>query len=92
MLKNVWKKFRYNDVLSSSEIGQYYFCSMAWYLQRLGFKPDSPFLEAGVKKHEKLGKIIDQTQSKTRFSRILRYIAYCLFLLAFLVLIFEVVL
>ena len=91
MIKNDSKKFRYNDVLSSSEIGQYYFCSMAWYLQKMGFKPESPFLEAGVKKHEKLGKIIDQTQSKTRFSRILRYTGYCLFLLAFLVLIFEVV-
>ena len=91
MLKDNSKKFKYTDVLSSSEIGQYYFCSISWYLQKQGFKPVSPFLESGIKKHEQLGKIIDQTQNKTRFSNILKFTGYCLLISAVLIFVFEVV-
>ena len=86
------KKLKNNDVISASEIGQYYFCSMAWYLQKCGYQPESPYLEVGTKKHERLGNIIDETQNKTRNSNIFAIIGYLLLISAVLIFILEVVL
>lgn len=81
-----------NDIISASEIGQYYFCSTSWYLQKCGYIPDSPFLKTGSKKHEKLGDIIDKTQNKTRNYRIVGTIGYLLLLSTVLIFLFEVIL
>jgi hypothetical protein len=92
MAKANSKKLKNNDTISASEIGQYYFCSMAWYLQKCGYKPESPDLELGINKHEKLGKIIAKTQRETRKSKILSLVGYLLLILAVLIFIFEVIL
>ena len=81
-----------NDVIRASEIGQYYFCSMAWYLQKCGYAPESPYLELGAKKHIRLGEILDETESKTRKSNIFALIGYLLLICVVLIFIFEVVL
>ena len=43
-------------VLRASEIGQYVYCPMAWWLRRQGHEPDSVLLEQGKRAHEVLGK------------------------------------
>ena len=92
MTKVNLKKLKNNAVISASEIGQYYFCSMAWYLQKCGYKPESMSLELGTKKHENLGKIIAKTQSETRKSKIFTLVGYLLLTSAVLIFIFEVIL
>lgn len=85
--------FRRDDVISASEIGQYHFCPMSWYLQRCGYKPRSDFLSAGKDKHVELGKIMYYTQENIKKSRVLTFAGYCLLVVAVLLfLIFEVVL
>lgn len=81
-----------NSVISASEIGQYCYCSIAWYLQRQGFKPDSEMLKVGQKKHDELGYLINKTEGKMVKSRILAVIGYMVLFLSILILIFEVLL
>ena len=54
-------KIKGGNLLNASEIGQYHFCSIAWYLQRHGYEPQSELLELGTKKHIDLGNIVDST-------------------------------
>jgi len=69
-----------NKVLRASEIGQYMYCSIAWYLQRCGYQPDSPLLDVGKKIHVNLGNTIDDIQDEMKNSR--RYaLLGCLFLI-----------
>lgn len=79
-------------ILSASEIGQYHYCSMAWYLQRLGHKPDSPWLTVGSKKHEKYGQVLDNVKSTDKNSKNLAIAGYVLFIVACFVLLFGVIL
>ena len=77
-----------SDVLSASEIGQYRYCSYAWWLQRCGYEPESPSLESGKHVHVTLGTTIDRLEVKLRYSRwyaLLGSVALCVaFLLVFL--------
>jgi len=81
-----------SDVLNASEIGQYQFCSMAWYLQRQGYEPISPLLDVGTEKHMLLGKAVDQVQSDTRWSKVLLTIGCLLMIMVFLIFLLEVIL
>ncbi len=58
-----------SDVLSASEIGQFVFCSCAWYLRRLGYEPESRFLEPGKYAHVALGEQIENLERTMRISR-----------------------
>jgi hypothetical protein len=58
-----------SDVLSASEIGQYVFCSCAWQLRRLGYEPESPFLEPGKDAHVALGEQMERFERTLRISR-----------------------
>ena len=80
------------DVLNASEIGQYHFCSMAWYLQRQGYEPKSPLLEVGTEKHMLLGKAVDQVQSDTRRAKVLSIVGYLLLIAVILIFLFGVIL
>ena len=86
------EKIDRNNVISASEIGQYYYCSIAWHLQKQGFKPDSELLETGQKKHDKLGYLINNIERKMVKSRILALIGYIVLFVSILILIFEVLL
>jgi hypothetical protein len=84
-------KISYSDIISASEIGQYYFCSNAWYLQKCGYKPISPQLEVGIKKHKELGEIIDSTERDIEKSNIYALIGILLFIISLTILFFEVI-
>ena len=81
-----------NEVISASEIGQYYFCPKSWYLQRLGYKPNSKMLEFGKDKHLELGRIMYYTERDKKRTRIFSVISLSLFFIALLILLFEVIL
>jgi len=88
------KNSLYNDkeILSASEIGQFHYCSIAWYLQKCGFQPKSKMLEIGRKKHKEMGKILNYTQLNYKKSRILARIGYFLMFMGLLIFLFEVIL
>lgn len=83
-------KIEKNSVISASEIGQYCFCSISWYLQKQGFKPNSELLEIGHKKHDEIGQLIKKTEIKIVKSKILALIGYIVLFLSIFILIFEV--
>ena len=80
-----------SEIITASEIGQYHYCSMAWYLQKCGYEPKSPLLDVGIKKHAKLGEIIDDTQINIKKSRVLASVGYLMLMAAVLIIIFEVI-
>lgn len=83
-------KFKERKILSASEIGQYNFCSVAWYLQRCGYKPRSDLLEIGAKKHTELGNIVNSAQKHATASRLLATAGYLLIAVAILLILIEV--
>jgi len=84
--------FKDTDIISASEIGQYHYCSIAWYLQKCGYEPKSPMLDIGAKKHVELGRIMDHTQTNIRRSRAFAIAGYLLLILGVLILLFGVIL
>jgi len=80
------------DIISASEIGQYHYCSIAWYRQKCGYEPKSPLLDIGIKKHVELGKVIDYTQTNIRKSKLFAIVGYLLLIATVLIIIFEVIL
>ena len=85
-------QFRESDVISASEIGQYYYCPVAWYLQKCGYEPQSPNLEIGINKHAKHGDMIACVQASAKKSKVLAASGYMLLIVTVLILIFEVIL
>jgi len=80
-----------NDIINASEIGQFNYCSIAWFLQRSGYKPLSKHLDNGIKVHENLGKIMDYTNFGTLKSKLLSYIGFILLIIGILIVLFEVI-
>jgi len=81
-----------HDILNASEIGQYTYCSVSWYLQRCGYEPDSPWLETGKTLHKELGKTLDAVQENVRRSLIYALLGILLLIIACIILLYEVVL
>ena len=79
-----------SDIISASEVGQFYFCSMAWYLKKCGYEPQSPYLDSGTKKHIEHGKIIDYSNSYLKKSRIYILAGIIFLIIAFFIFLFEV--
>ena len=84
--------FKDTDIISASEIGQYHYCPIAWYLQKCGYEPKSPILDIGAKKHVELGRIMNHTQTNIRRSRSFAIAGYLLLILGILILLFGVIL
>jgi CRISPR/Cas system-associated exonuclease Cas4 (RecB family) len=84
-------RFKGINFISASEIGQYIYCSVAWYLQKCGYGPESPFLEIGKEKHVKIGKIIYHTQVNTKRSRVFSVIGFLLIIIAVLVILYGAI-
>jgi len=84
--------FKDKDTISASEIGQFVYCSMAWYLQKCGYKPESKMLDVGIKKHVELGRIMDYTQANMKRYKILATMGYLILILGILIFLFEVIL
>lgn len=79
-------------LLSASEIGQYHYCSISWYLHRQGYKPKSTSLKKGKKEHKRLGKIMESAERRDNRSRFLAIIGGILLLVGFLIFIWELLL
>ena len=75
-------------IISVSEIGQYHYCSISWYLQKCGYKPKSQSLEIGLNHHKKFGNTINQVQKNLIKSRVISIVGYILLMIGFLILIF----
>jgi hypothetical protein len=86
------KNFKDSEVISASEIGQFCYCSISWYLQQCGYKPDSPKLDIGIKKHENLGRIIESSNKSSKKSKVLSLTGYLILIFGVFILIHEVVL
>ncbi len=71
------------DIITASEISQYSYCPIAWYLARCGIKPESPGLEKGTNEHIKVGRKLSQVQNQERSLRIVRFLEYLALLCAF---------
>ena len=80
------------DVLSASEIGQYLYCSRAWQLHRMGYEPESPFLEPGKQAHVMLGNQLDHLETRLWSSRWLTVIGIALLCMSILLLLLGVIL
>lgn len=85
------KNFDTSPIIRSSEIGQYLYCSMAWYLQRCGYQPQSKQLDEGTQKHISYGDSIDTIHhQKKRFSSY-ALLSIIFFVLALILIVLEVV-
>ena len=73
-----------NNVLTASEIGQYVYCSVSWYLQKCGYKPESIKLDVGLKKHKKMGNFLKYTEVNKRRLNILKIVGYFCFVVSLL--------
>ena len=80
-----------NDVVNASEIGQFMYCSQSWFLQRSGYKPESPDLERGRKIHVDLGSTIDTVNAEIRRSYWYVFVGVLFLLLSILILLVEVI-
>lgn len=78
--------------ISASEIGQYYFCSMAWYLNRCGFKPKLSSLQRGLEKHDNISELLNKIEKQEKQFRLLRWFAILIFFFALVILFIEVIL
>jgi hypothetical protein len=84
--------FKDKDIISASEIGQYHYCSVSWYLQKCGYEPKSPMLDIGTKKHIELGKVMDHAQANIKKCRAFAIVGYLLLILGVLIFLFGVIL
>ncbi len=71
------------DVITASEISQYIYCPVAWYLKRSGCSPQSPGLERGIDKHIEVGKKLSLVQKQERSVQMLRRLEYLMIFTAF---------
>jgi hypothetical protein len=79
-----------SDIINASDIGQYYFCSIAWYLQKKGYKAESEDIKKGNFKHMMIGDVIDKTNQNIKKSYILKTIGFLFLIIAFINIFFEV--
>jgi hypothetical protein len=79
------------EIISASEIGQYQFCSISWFLQKCGYKPVSSMIDSGLKKHIKLGEMIEFTNANIKKSKLISYIGYLILIIAVIIFLIEVI-
>jgi hypothetical protein len=78
-------------IISASEIGQFHYCSISWYLQRCGYKPKSESIERGYEQHKKLGVTLDHVNKSLKKSKIIALLGFILLFLSLLFFLLEVV-
>jgi hypothetical protein len=84
--------YKNSDVISASEIGQYEYCSVSWYLKRCGYKPESSKLEIGTTKHTIFGEIIDNIHIKLKRSSFFFLIGYLSLIISVFLILYKVIL
>lgn len=78
------------QMISASEIGQFHFCPISWYLQKQGFAPASSLLKKGRKTHQHLGSILIKTEKTKKRIVLLRLFGFVLLFIAIMLLFVEV--
>ena len=78
------KRTNKSEVIAASEISQYVYCPVSWYLKRMGASPRSPYLERGIREHIGAGKRLSLLQKKDSASRAFRFLEYSSALFAIL--------
>jgi CRISPR/Cas system-associated exonuclease Cas4 (RecB family) len=73
-----------SEVIAASEISQYVYCPVSWYLKRAGVPPRSPNLARGIREHIGAGKRLSLLQKKENSSRAFRLLEYFSVLVAIL--------
>ncbi|UCB58528.1 MAG: hypothetical protein JSV67_07975 [Thermoplasmatales archaeon] len=91
MVKKQNLKKEIKNIISASEIGQYYFCSNSWFLQKNGYIPISKKLDTGNRKHEELGIIIHILEKQMKKARLITLTAYVLFFISIIILLIGVI-
>lgn len=71
-------------IIKASEVAQFCYCSVAWYLQRKGYQPESPSLEFGIETHKNLGTQIETISKREKGSKWLQWLGVCALVFAFL--------
>ena len=80
------KRSNNSDVITASEIAQYAYCPISWYLKRSGCQPNTPGMVAGMEKHAKVGEEISLVHRKEMASRHFGWLGFLAFIVALLVL------
>lgn len=75
-----------SDVITASEIAQYAYCPVSWYLKRSGCQPNTPGMVAGMEKHSKVGEKISMVNRKEMASRHLGWLGFLALIVSLLVL------
>ncbi len=76
---------RHRDVISASEIGQWTYCHRAWFLSRAGeVNRNARALTRGVAQHQRHSRTVARSQT-------LRWLAFSLIFLAFLIFLLTVI-
>lgn len=81
------KKQSGKHVISASEIGQYHYCSISWFLRRSGCIPHSSRLTEGKEKHVQLGETIATIQNNTKKISFFTKVTYVLLFLGLILLV-----
>lgn len=58
------RKLNKSEILKASEISQYSYCSVGWFLRRYGFTPSSESVKNGINIHAKIGEKIGAIKYK----------------------------
>jgi hypothetical protein len=75
-----------SNVITASEMAQYTYCPISWYLKRCGCKPNTPGMVAGIEKHANVGEKISLVRRKEMTSQHLSWLGYLALIAALLVL------
>jgi CRISPR/Cas system-associated exonuclease Cas4 (RecB family) len=62
--------------ISASEISQYVYCPVSWYLKRTGVQPQSFGLKRGIDAHEKAGSRLIILERRERAAGMFRLLGY----------------
>ena len=62
--------------ISASEISQYVYCPVSWYLKRTGVQPQSFGLKRGIDAHEKAGSRLIILEKRERAACMFRLLGY----------------
>jgi CRISPR/Cas system-associated exonuclease Cas4 (RecB family) len=65
-----------DKAISASEISQYVYCPVSWYLKRTGVEPQSFGLKRGIDMHEKAGGRLTLLDRKERAADLFRLLGY----------------
>ena len=84
-------KYNKPQIISASEIGQYNFCSISWKLQKKGFIPKKKYIKRGEEAHISQGQTIGNIEKLSISLKIIILITSILLFLAFLFIIFGVI-